>query len=170
MVPAILGFMIVKNVIRQGYPFAEAIASALPVCDEFLISNGSSDDGTFEMLQKISVLNKKVKLSRTEWEKKDLTVLADVSNKLREQCSSDYLFYVQAAEVVHEDDVKMLRAIPDLFPETETFSLPFVSAVANLKIEEEFRLRACKNLDRINLTGDAWAISVSKKFIRYEAF
>ena len=167
--PAISGFMIVKNVIRQGYPFAEAIASSLPVCDEFLISDGYSDDGTFEMLQKIASLNKKVKLSRTEWEKKDLTVLADVSNKLREQCSSDYLFYVQAAEVVHEDNVKMLRAIPDLFPETETFSLPFVSAVANLKIEEEFRLRACKNLDRLNLTGDAWAFSVSKKFIRSEA-
>ena len=68
--PAISGFMIAKNVIRQGYPFAEAIASALPICDEFLISDGYSDDGTFEMLQKISSLNKKIKLSRTEWGKK----------------------------------------------------------------------------------------------------
>ena len=122
-----------KNVIRQGYPVAEAIASSLPICDEFLISDGYSNDGTFEMLQKIASLNKKIKLSRIEWEKKDLTVLADVSNKLREQCSSDYLFYIQAAEVVHEANVKMLRAIPDLFPETETFSLPF-------GLEFQFRL------------------------------
>ena len=42
----ISGFMIVKDVLRQGYPFVEAIASALPICDEFLISDGYSTDGT----------------------------------------------------------------------------------------------------------------------------
>ena len=36
----ISGFMIAKNLLKQGYPFVEAVASALPVCDEFLISDG----------------------------------------------------------------------------------------------------------------------------------
>jgi len=31
--------MIVKDVLSQEYPFMEAIAQALPICDEFLISD-----------------------------------------------------------------------------------------------------------------------------------
>jgi hypothetical protein len=98
-----------------------------------------------------------------------VTVLADVSNDLRKKCGSDYLFYVQAAEVVHEDDVRMLRALPELFPKTDTFCLPFTTAVSNFKTQEDFRLRFCRNLERYELTSDAWAISVTKKFVRSEA-
>ena len=165
----ISGFMVVKDVIKQGYPFVEAIASALPICDEFLISDGYSTDGTFEMLQRISSLNRKIKVSRYEWSRRELTIIADISNDLRKKCKSDYLFYIQAPEIVHEDNVKMLKALPELFPETDTFCLPFTSVISNLKVQEEFRLRFCRNLGRINLTGDAWAFSVSKKFIRSEA-
>ena len=50
----ISGFMIVRNVLEQGYPFVEAIASALPICDEFLISDGYSTDGSYEVVQKIA--------------------------------------------------------------------------------------------------------------------
>lgn len=65
----ISGFMIVKNVLKQGYPFVEAIASALPICDEFLISDGYSTDGTFEILKRISSLNKKIRIFRYNWPK-----------------------------------------------------------------------------------------------------
>ena len=80
----ISGFMIVKDVIEQGYPFVEAIASALPICDEFLVSDGYSTDGTYEVIKKISNLNPKVKVYRCKWpDKKDITVLADVTNEVR---------------------------------------------------------------------------------------
>ncbi len=167
--PTISAFTIVKDAIRQGYPFAETIASVLPVCDELLISDGYSNDGTFETLQRISTLNNKIKIFRNEWIRKDVTVLADVSNDLRKKCTSDYLFYIQAAEVVHEDSVKMLRRLPEVFPKTDTFCLPFTTAVSNFKTQEDFRLRFCRNLERYALTGDAWAISVTKKFVRNEA-
>ena len=48
---SISGFMIVKDVVAQGYPFLEAITAALPVCDEFLISEGFSSDYTWDALQ-----------------------------------------------------------------------------------------------------------------------
>ena len=165
----ISGFTVVKDAIKQGYPFVESIASALPICGEFLVSDGYSTDGTYEMLQKISQLNKKVKIFRDEWSKRGLTLIADVSNNLRKKCKSPYLFYVQAPEIVHEDDVEMLKAVPELFPGADTFCLPYLSVIANSKIHEEFRLRFCRNLGRINLTGDAWAFSTSKEFIRSEA-
>jgi len=42
--PKITCFMIVRNALNQGYPFLEAIAQALPVCDEMLIGDGGSTE------------------------------------------------------------------------------------------------------------------------------
>ena len=92
----ISAFTMVKDAIKQGYPFAESIASVLPICDELLVSDGFSTDGTYEMLQKIETLNKKIKIYQQEWTRKTLTVIADVSNDLRKKCQFEYLFYVQA--------------------------------------------------------------------------
>jgi hypothetical protein len=161
--------MVVKDAIKQGYPFAESIASALPICDEFLVSDGYSTDGTFKMLQRISSLNRKVRVYQDEWSMKGLPLIAYISNNLRKKCKSDYLFYVQAPEIVHEDSVKMINAFPELFPHVDTFTLPYMTVISNFKIHEEFRLRFCRNISRINLTGDAWAFSVTKAFIRSEA-
>ena len=43
--------MIIKNGIKNGYPFLESIRSIIDVADEFLISDGYSDDGTYEYLE-----------------------------------------------------------------------------------------------------------------------
>jgi len=60
----ISGFMTLKNVVKTGYPFVEAIAASLPVCDEFLISEGYSTDSTYEICEKLAQLNKKIKVFR----------------------------------------------------------------------------------------------------------
>jgi hypothetical protein len=165
----ISGFMVVRDAMRQGYPFAEAIASALPICDEFLVSDGYSTDGTFQTLQRIASLNKKVRVYQDRWLHSRVTIIGDLSNLLRKKCKSDYLFSVQAPEIVHEDSVGTLKAIPEIFPEGETFCLPYTSVIADCKVQEEFRLRFCRNLDRLILAGDAWTFSTSKRFIRSEA-
>jgi glycosyltransferase involved in cell wall biosynthesis len=56
----ISAFTVVKDALKQGYPFVESIASMLPICDELLVSDGFSKDGTYEILQKLETLNKKV--------------------------------------------------------------------------------------------------------------
>ena len=159
--------MIVKDVLEQGYPFVEAITSALPICDEFLISDGCSKDGTYEVLQKISSLNSKVKLYRHQWpSKKDLTVLADVTNEVRSKCRFQYIFSVQANEVIHELSVPFIKALPSMLPLVETFSFPYIQLLSNYKFTEEFRLRFSKNLPRIVATDDAWSLGLSRDFIR----
>jgi glycosyltransferase involved in cell wall biosynthesis len=165
----ISAFTVVKDALKQGYPFVESIASMLPVCDELLVSDGFSKDGTYEILQKIETLNKKVKVYQHGWIKKSPTVIADLSNELRKKCNFENLFYFQAPEIIHEHCIAALRAFPEMFPDADTFSLPFTTVIANLKAQEEYRLRLCKNIDRLNLTGDAWAFSVTKGFIRSEA-
>ena len=80
----ISGFMIVKDVLKQGYPFVEAVASSLPICDEFLISDGYSTDGTFEIVQRMANLNKKIKFFRQAWPSaRRYSILSEVTNAVR---------------------------------------------------------------------------------------
>lgn len=166
----ISGFMVVKDVLKTGYPFIEAIASALPLCDEFIIFEGYSNDGTYEVVRRISELNKKVRVFRQEWpQERRITVLADVTNLARAKCSYDYIFSIQANEIVHENSVKFIKALPEICPEVQTFSLPFLQLMNNYKFAEEYRLRLSKNLPSIVAIGDAWSLGSSRNFVRAKA-
>lgn len=158
-------FTITKDCLSQGYPFVESFASVLPICDELLISDGYSTDGTFEVLQELASCNKKIKIHREKWTKKDPSVLADVSNTMRWKCKGNYLFYLQPAEVVHEDNLETLRLLSYRYPEVDTFCLPFVSLIGKYKTADEVRLRFCKNLSRFIVIGDANSLSTSRQFI-----
>ncbi len=163
----ISGFMIVKDVLRQGYPFVEAIVSALPICDEFLISDGYSTDGTYEVLNRIVGLNSKVKVYRYRWpDKKDITVLADVTNEVRGRCRFKYIFSVQANEIIHEESAPLIKALPKMLPHIDTFSFPYIQMLSKYKVTEEFRLRFSKNLPQIVAIGDAWTLGTSRAFDR----
>ena len=162
-------FMIVKNALKQGYPFVEAIASTLPVCDEFLVSDGYSTDGTFEMLQQMSSLNKKIKVFRYNWlEEKNITILTDAANEIRKKCRHEYIFYVQANEIMHEEDIEYVKELPEILPQVDTFSFPYLHVMGNCKWAEQFRLRFSKNLNGIVAIGDAWALGPSKDFVKSE--
>jgi glycosyltransferase involved in cell wall biosynthesis len=167
----ISGFMILKDVIKTGYPFVEAIASALPICDEFLISDGFSTDGTFEVVQRISKLNRKIKVFRYNWPpKRHMSVLADVTNVLRKKCRFDYIFSIQANEIIHEESVEYIKALPEMHRGVYTFSFPYLQLLSSYRWTEEFRLRFSKNLPGIIAIDDAWTLGASKSFIKSEEF
>jgi hypothetical protein len=162
----ISGFMVLKNVLKQGYPFVESIAASLPVCDEMLISEGYSTDGTYEVVEQMATLNKKIKVVRLEWPTtKKYSVIAEVTNTIRAKCSYDYIFSIQANEILHEENVGFLKALPEICPQVEAFSLPFVHIVKQYKFFEDFRLRFSKNKKEIIAIGDAWTLGLSKGFI-----
>jgi hypothetical protein len=161
--------MVLKNVLKTGYPFVESIAASLPVCDEFLIGEGYSTDGTFEVVEQIAKLNKKVKVFRQEWPSaKKYSVIAEVTNTIRAKCSGEYIFSIQANEIVHEKNVEFIRALPEICPEVNTFSLPFVHLVKDYRFFEDFRLRFSKNIKSIVAVSDAWTLGPSKSFTNSE--
>jgi hypothetical protein len=161
--------MVLKNVLKTGYPFVESIASSLPICDEFLISEGYSTDGTFEIVEKISKFNKKVKLFRQEWpDIKKYSVISEVTNSIRAKCNYNYIFSIQANEIIHEKSIELIKALPEICPMGNSFSLPFVHLVKDLKFYEDFRLRFAKNLKNIVSVGDAWTLGSSKSFTNSE--
>lgn len=163
----ISGFMITKNVLEQGYPFVEAIASALPACDEFLVSDGYSTDGTYEVLEKIAKTNQKVKIYQYHWpDKKDMTVLADVTNEVRGKCQYEHIFSVQANEIIHEQAAPFIKALPSTYPTVNTFSFPFTQLLNNRKVIDEFRFRFSKNLPEVITIEDAWMLGLSRSYLR----
>lgn len=99
----ISGFSFVRNGISLYYPVVEAIKSILPIVEEFIISVGEGTDDTREQIEKIN--DPKVKIIDTVWEEKYFkkgiinSIQTDIAMK---QCSGDWLFYLQADEVVHE--------------------------------------------------------------------
>jgi glycosyltransferase involved in cell wall biosynthesis len=158
--------MVLKNVLKQGYPFVESIAASLPVCDELLILDGFSTDGTYEVIQKIANLNKKVKVFRQEWPAtKKYSVIAEVTNVARAKCSYEYIFSIQANEILHEKNVELFKALPEICPQVNSFSLPFIHLVKQYQFYEDFRLRFAKNIKEIVAIGDAWTMGLSASFI-----
>jgi glycosyltransferase involved in cell wall biosynthesis len=105
------GFTFVRNAIKYDYPVMESIRSVLPLCDEFVVAVGNSEDGTRELVQSIG--DPKIRIIDTVWDdslREGGKVLAVETNKALDALSdsSDWAFYIQADEVVHE---KYLSAI-----------------------------------------------------------
>jgi hypothetical protein len=101
----ISGFTFIRNAIKYDYPVVESITSILPVVDEFIVSVGNSDDQTLSMIQSIS--SPKIKIVESTWDdslRSGGRVLAVETDKAFNHVSekSDWAFYLQADEVVHE--------------------------------------------------------------------
>jgi len=107
------GFTIAKNAVTFDYPVVEAITSVLPVCDEFVVNVGDCNDGTLELIQNIN--SPKIKIIQSVWDdslREGGKLLANETNRAFDAVSadSDWAFYIQADEVLHEKYLDKMRA------------------------------------------------------------
>lgn len=106
----ISGFSFVKNGSSLYYPVVESIRSILPIVDEFYIAVGKSDDDTREQIIRIN--NDKIKIIDTVWEEKYFKkgiINALQTDIAKNACNGDWLFYLQADEVVHEKYLPIIK-------------------------------------------------------------
>ncbi|GAB3948933.1 hypothetical protein GCM10028805_24430 [Spirosoma harenae] len=108
----VAGFSFIRNAILFDYPIVEAITSVLPVCDEFVIAVGDSDDDTLGLIQ--SIPSDKIRIIRTTWDQDARTggrVLALETDKALAAISpdTDWAFYIQGDEVLHEQSIPAVR-------------------------------------------------------------
>lgn len=104
------GFSFVRDAIRLDYPIVETITSILPICDEFCVAVGKSEDGTLEAIRAIG--EEKIKVIGTVWDSKFFVhgaINAQQTDIALSHCSGDWCFYLQADEVVHERDLPVIR-------------------------------------------------------------
>ncbi len=105
----ISGFTIVRNAELLDYPLKESILSVLPICDEFVINCGKSTDGTEKICEEIKSLHpEKIRVIYSEWKTDNQTggfQLKSQTDAALKACTGDWCFYIQADEVVHEEDL-----------------------------------------------------------------
>ncbi len=109
----ISGFTYVRNGFTYGYPFLKSMESILPICDELVVAVGDSNDGTREAIQALSAKhNNKIKIIDTLWDetiRKAGKIFAQQANIALAHCMGDWLFHIQADEVIHEDDLPTIK-------------------------------------------------------------
>jgi len=109
------GFTFLRNGQRLGYPFVESIRCILPMVDEFVIALGPCDDDTEKVLRGIG--DPKIRIIPTQWNERirpGYSVNGFVYGQQKSialfNCTGDWAFYLEADEVVHEDDLPKIRA------------------------------------------------------------
>ncbi|MEL6943767.1 MAG: glycosyltransferase family 2 protein [Bacteroidota bacterium] len=117
----VTGFSFIRNAIKFDYPIVEAVRSILPLCDEVVIAVGQSEDETLELVRDI---DPKVRIIETVWEDEVRTsgnILAIETNKafdaIRED--TDWCFYIQGDEVLHEKYIPTVKAAMEQWLEDE---------------------------------------------------
>lgn len=101
----VTGFTFIRNALIYDYPVVEAIRSILPVCDDFVVAVGKSDDSTLELISQIAP--EKIRIIETLWDdtlREGGRVLALETDKAYQAIAddTDWAFYIQGDEVVHE--------------------------------------------------------------------
>jgi hypothetical protein len=107
----ISGFTFVRNGQSLGFPFIQSIRSILPICDEFIVNVGQSDDQTLAMIQAIN--DPKIKIIETVWNPHMRTkgyLYGEHKMIAQFACTGDWAFYLEADEVIHEQDLPTIVA------------------------------------------------------------
>lgn len=107
----ISGFTFLKNGQMLGYPFVESIKSILPIVDEFIVALGPCDDETEAML--LAMNEPKLKIIHTQWndKMKDRGYVYGQQKMIAQfNCTGDWVFYLEADEVIHEKELPTIKA------------------------------------------------------------
>jgi hypothetical protein len=102
----ISGFTFCRNAVRYDYPLIESIRSILPIVDEYIVNVGRSDDGTLELVRSIN--DPKIRIVESVWDetlRQGGAIYSQQTNLALSHCTGEWAFYLQADEVIHEDDL-----------------------------------------------------------------
>lgn len=108
----ISGFTFVRNAAILCYPFIESIRSILDVVDEFVIALASSSEGDTTLEKLLLLKSDKIRIIHTDWDIQSYTggsEYARQTNIAKSHCTGDWLIYLQADEVMHENDTPLIR-------------------------------------------------------------
>ena len=104
------GFTIARNAIKFNYPILESIQSILPICDEFIVNVGDSEDDTLGLIRSIN--SDKIRIIENVWDlSRGSEVLSQQTNLALNECRGDWAFYLQSDEVIHQQDLPKLKRL-----------------------------------------------------------
>ncbi|HDZ88322.1 MAG TPA: glycosyltransferase, partial [Nitrospirae bacterium] len=105
------GFTFLRNAHLFGYPFVQSIKSILPICDEFIVNVGEGEDDTLEKVKEID--DPRICIIQNRWNENMRTkgyVYGQQKSIAHFNCTGDWAFYLEADEVVHENDLPVIKS------------------------------------------------------------
>ena len=171
MKPGISVCFVIKDAITNGYPFWESLESCLPFADEIVISEGYSDDDTLHFLKLFAVQHPgKVEIFHDYWgaiESPNGEAISVISNLNLRRCKYEWIYYLQADEIIHPGNYSYIRMIADNDIPVNSVEFWFVHFLGSwipigpLSVPDwpgfyNVAIRMVRNRDDIQLRGDAW--------------
>jgi hypothetical protein len=108
----ISGFTMGKNARKLYYPMKQAVMSILPIVDEFIVVLGDSDADDTTRAEIQSINSPKIRIIDTVWDIEKYPrgmEHAHQTDIAKSYCKGDWLFYLQSDEVIHEQDLPVIR-------------------------------------------------------------
>jgi hypothetical protein len=126
------GFSFIRNAVKNDYPIIEAIYSILPLCDDFYLAVGKSEDNTLGEIKALK--NPKIHIIETIWDdsaKENGEVFAQETDKAFKTIpkDTDWAFYIQGDECLHEKYIPVVKSAMQDFldrPEVEGLLLKYI--------------------------------------------
>lgn len=132
--PKISGYTTCFNALSERYPYIESIKSLLGFCDEVVVVDGASSDGTWESLEELAKENDKLKLYQNEFDWTMPGIDGAQKSFARALCENEFLWQMDLDELVHENDYEKVKLIAKRFPKNlDILHLPVIELWGDAK-------------------------------------
>jgi len=118
--PNISGYTLTFNCESQNFPWRESIQSHLDFCNEVVVIDDNSSDGTYESLVEWSAKEPKLKVhsaQKTEDERLKIYSGSHLKTLGRKISTGDFLWQFDVDEIVHENDYQKIHNLCDALPQ-----------------------------------------------------
>lgn len=107
------GCVFIRNTFKGAFCLFESMYQILPFCDEMIVMDLGSDDGTLEVLNEIAARNPKIEIVHSKFYENDAAIFAKLANDLVKMASHPHVFYFQSDEIWHENLIGLTKQALD---------------------------------------------------------
>lgn len=126
----ISGYTTTYNCFEMEYPFQECLQSLLGFCDDVVVVDAGSTDGTLEVLRRFEKQDSRLKVfvEPVDFKHPRWAIYQDgyLKAKARARCQGDFCWQTDTDEVVAPEDFWRIRQLPSRMKDLKLIMLPMI--------------------------------------------